>query len=141
MRKKFMFSVMALILCLNLAIAQTFQVSGKVTDENGSPLGSVSITEKGKKSGTTTDESGNFKISVSKGAVLVFSAVGFDSKEMVASSANLNLSLSSSVRGLSEVVVTGFGGAQIKKELTGNIARVRGKDIEYLPTPTIDAAL
>jgi hypothetical protein len=55
MRKKFMFSVMALILCLNLAIAQTFQVSGKVTDENGSPLGSVSITEKGKKSGTTTD--------------------------------------------------------------------------------------
>lgn len=141
MRKQLIFCVMALFVCMNMSFAQMLPVAGKVTDENGSPVGAVSITEKGKKTGTTTDETGNFKISVSKGAVLVFSAVGFDSKEVVASTGSLNVALSSTVRGLSEVVVTGFGGAQIKRELTGNIARVRGKDVEYLPTPTVDAAL
>jgi outer membrane receptor protein involved in Fe transport len=42
---------------------------------------------------------------------------------------------------ISEVVVTGFGGSQIRRELTGNIARVRAKDIEYLPLPSVDQAL
>jgi predicted nucleic acid-binding Zn-ribbon protein len=44
-------------------------------------------------------------------------------------------------KSLSEVVVTGFGGSQIKREMTGNIARVKGKDIEFMPTPSVDAAL
>lgn len=141
MGKKILFGWIAAFFCMNVAVGQTLPVAGKVTDETGAPLGSVSILEKGKKTGTTSDEAGAYSISVAKGAVLVFSAVGFDSKEVVASSGTLNVVLSSSVRGLSEVVVTGFGGAQIKRELTGNIARVKGKDIEYLPTPTVDAAL
>lgn len=143
MAKKIIYSFLAaLFLLVNVAAAQVLTVTGKVVDENGSPVTSATVIEKGKAaSGVTTNERGEFTISVNRGATLVLTAVGFDNREIVVNSTTPNIVLSTSVKGLSEVVVTGFGGTQIKKELTGNIARVKGKDIEYLPTPTVDQAL
>lgn len=143
MAKKIIYSFLAaLFLLINVAAAQVLTVTGKVVDENGSPVTSATVIEKGKAaSGVTTNERGEFTISVNRGATLVLTAVGFDNREIVVNSTTPNIVMSTSVKGLSEVVVTGFGGTQIKKELTGNIARVKGKDIEYLPTPTVDQAL
>lgn len=142
MAKKIIYSFLAAFLFMNAAMAQVLTVTGKVTDENGIPVSSVSIIEKGKaSSGVTTNENGAFTISVTKGTTLIFTAVGYDSRQVVANSATLAVAMATSVKGLSEVVVTGFGGTQIKKDLTGNIARVKSKDIEYLPTPTVDQAL
>jgi outer membrane receptor protein involved in Fe transport len=74
--------------------------------------------------------------------VLVVSAVGYEAREFSASANRATISLAPDTGSLSEAVVTGFGGAQNKKRSDpGNIARVKGKDIEFMPTPSVDAAL
>jgi len=121
-------------------MAQNSTVNGRVTDEKGDPIVGASIQVKGTKVGTTSNNDGVFTIKAANGASLTVQAIGFETKT-VAAAANLNVKLVTDVRALSEVVVTGFGGSLIKKELTGNIARVKGKDIEFMPTASVDAAL
>lgn len=123
------------------AFGQEKKITGKVTDESGNPITGASVLIKGTTVGTTTDASGNFTLSAPANKVLEISAVGYEQKSVSTNSSFFNVSLKAEVKSLSEVVVTGFGGAQIKRELTGNIARVKGKDIEYMPTPSVDAAL
>jgi TonB-dependent starch-binding outer membrane protein SusC len=139
--QKRLLQLVCLLLVTGLTWAQNVTVTGKVTDEAGNPLASASVQIKKTRSGTTTDAQGNFSLSAAPGTVLVVSAVGYEAKEFSASANRVTLSLAADTRSLSEVVVTGFGGAQIKKDLTGNIARVKGKDIEFMPTPSVDAAL
>ena len=121
--------------------AQNINVTGKVTDENGAPVPSATVQVRNTQQGVTTDAQGNFSISAAPGAVLVISGVGFDSQEVTVRGPNLNVTLASGSKSLSEVVVTGFGGTQIKRDLTGNIARVKAKDIENVPLPSVDQAL
>jgi len=139
--QKRLFQLVCLLLVAGLTWAQNVTVTGKVTDEAGNPLASASVQIKKTRSGTTTDAQGNFSLNAAPGTVLVVSAVGYEAKEFSASANRATISLAADTRSLSEVVVTGFGGAQIKKDLTGNIARVKGKDIEFMPTPSVDAAL
>lgn len=120
--------------------AQNSTITGKVVDEKGAPVAGASVLERGTKNGTTTGNDGSFSLQVKSGASLVITGVGFEARQVAASSSNLMVQLTPDVKSLSEVVVTGFG-SQIKKDLTGNIARVKGKDIEYMPTPSVDAAL
>jgi len=138
-------SKILLFLCFSMlsfaSWAQNVTVTGKVSDEAGNPLAGASVQVKKTRTGTTTDAQGNFSLSAAQGAALVISAVGYEPKEVNASSTAITISLVPDTRALSEVVVTGFGGAQIKKDLTGNIARVKGKDIEFMPTASVDAAL
>jgi TonB-linked SusC/RagA family outer membrane protein len=109
-------------------------------DEKGVPVSGASVLERGTKNGTNTANDGTFSLNVKSGATLVVTGLGFEAKQLTASSGNLMIQLTSEVKSLNEVVVTGFG-SQIKKDLTGNIARVKGKDIEFMPTPSVDAAL
>ncbi|MFM2139177.1 MAG: hypothetical protein RJA57_1484, partial [Bacteroidota bacterium] len=139
--QKRLLQLVSLLLISCTVFAQNITVSGKVTDEAGSPLPSASVQIKNSRSGATTDAQGSYTISAAPGTVLVISAVGYENKEVTVRGTTLNVSLTADTRALSEVVVTGFGGAQIKKDLTGNIARVKGKDIEFMPTPSVDAAL
>ena len=57
-------------------------VSGTVTDPAGLPIPYVNILEKGSEKGTTTDEQGKYTIAVDEGAVLVFSFIGYETKEV-----------------------------------------------------------
>src|SRR6266581_7481237 len=59
-----LFLFVALVLSANRTSAQTNPVTGHVTDEAGKALANVSVTVKGSKTGTTTDENGNFKLTV-----------------------------------------------------------------------------
>ncbi len=53
-------------------------ISGKVTDENGSPLRGASVSIKYKTGGTTSDENGRFSIiAPSAKTTLIFSFVGY----------------------------------------------------------------
>ena len=136
--------IMLLVACAMLfaigGFAQTTPITGKVLDEKGVPVSGASVLEKGTKNGTNTANDGTFSLNVKSGATLLVSGLGFEAKQLTASSGNLMIQLTSEVKSLNEVVVTGFG-SQIKKDLTGNIARVKGKDIEFMPTPSVDAAL
>ncbi len=98
-------------------------ITGKVTDENGQAVPGTSILEKGTKTGVSASADGTFNIKVSSNkAVLVFTSVGYKTKEVeVNNRAIVNVSLDSDASQLSEVVVVGYG-TQKKKDLTGSIA-------------------
>ncbi|MGC1203387.1 MAG: TonB-dependent receptor [Flavobacteriaceae bacterium] len=81
------------------------EVSGTVTDETG-PLPGVSVVVKGTTTGTTTDFDGNFSINANTGDVLVFSYVGYDTKEVQVKGAVMKVTLQSGVA-LDEVVLVG----------------------------------
>ncbi|GHB77687.1 SusC/RagA family TonB-linked outer membrane protein [Persicitalea jodogahamensis] len=105
-------------------------VSGKITaSDNNEPLPGVSVLVKGTSQGTTTNQSGEYTVSVpNSSAVLVFSFVGYVSQEVpVGGQTRINLSLQPDTKALSEVVVVGYG-TQRKSDLTGSVASIGEKD-------------
>src|SRR5688500_11122466 len=81
-------------------------VNGKITDDTGNPVASVSIIVKGTNTATLSAQDGTFQINVSdKNATLVFSAVGYKSQEVkIKGKATINVSLKASAAELQEVV-------------------------------------
>lgn len=124
--------------------AQSVSVKGTITGEDGSPLPGVSVTEKGKTNGTTTNVSGNFSITVaSSAAVLVFSYAGYVTKEQVAGKGGdieIMLVTDEKKKALDEVVVIGYG-TQKKKDLTGAVGSVTRKDFANKPFTSPDQIL
>jgi len=121
------------------ANAQSSRFTGKVSSsENNAPLADVSVSVKGTTSGTFTNPNGDFSVTAPLGATLVFSYVGYESKEVVATkNNNITVQLSpNSNNKLSEVVVIGYG-TQKKREQTAAISTVQGKDI--VKSPVTDA--
>lgn len=123
-------------------VAQDRTVTGKVTAaDDGSVLAGVSVSIKGTTRGTTTDATGSYRLSVPDNATLVFSFVGMNRQEAVVGNRSvIDLALQTDASALEEVVVTGYG-SQIKRDVTGNIASVKGADILNMPTPSLDQAL
>jgi TonB-linked SusC/RagA family outer membrane protein len=124
------------------ALAQDRAVTGTVSSaDDNSPLAGVTVSLKGTTRGTTTDAAGAYRLSVPDNATLIFSYVGFARQELaVGGRTTLNVALQSDAASLNEVVVTGYG-SQIKRDLTGNIAQVKGAEIQNMPTPSVDQAL
>ncbi|MFN8334629.1 MAG: TonB-dependent receptor [Cyclobacteriaceae bacterium] len=118
-----------LIFTAAVASAQSRTVSGKVTSaDDGSGMPGVSIAEKGTSNGVISDANGNFSISVSPGATLVFSFVGMVSQEVpVGDQTALSVQMVSDVTQLGEVVVVGYGQIE-KKDATGSLATVSTRD-------------
>ncbi|HMO62458.1 MAG TPA: TonB-dependent receptor [Ferruginibacter sp.] len=116
-------------------------VSGRVTNENGDGVAAVSVAVKGTKRGTATDLNGNFSLSVPENSVLVFSAVGYVSQEVaVNNQQQINVRLVQSARNIDEVVVIGYGTAN-KRDLTGSITKVSGKEVADKPNVNPVASL
>lgn len=111
-----------------VAWAQSRTVSGKVTAaDDGAGVPGVNVVEKGTNNGTVTDTSGDYSITVEPGATLVFSFVGYSSQEVsVSGQSTINVSLSSDVTALSEVVVIGYGEVK-KSDVTGAVEVVTGE--------------
>ena len=124
------------------ATAQTYEMKGNVSDNSGMPLPGVTIVVKGTTNGATTDFDGNFVLAnVKKGNSLVFSYVGFATKEIVVSNANnLKVVLAEDTQSLDEVVVVGYG-TQKKSVVTGAISSVKAADLEGLPVERVEQAL
>jgi TonB-dependent starch-binding outer membrane protein SusC len=133
---------MLLLLCATTTHAQYVNVSGVVTSsEDQLPLVGVSVVVKGTTKGTITDIDGKYNLTAPEKGTLVFSFVGFAGVEQTLDGKNtIDVVLKTGADLLSEVVVTGFG-SQIKRELTGNIARLKSKDIENMPVTSVDQAL
>ncbi|WP_276504522.1 vWA domain-containing protein [Terrimonas pollutisoli] len=96
-------------------------ISGKITDAQGTALASVTVTVKGTSINSLSAQDGTYQISTSdKNAVLVFSAVGYQTKEVnVAGRKTVNVTLSSSTAQLQEVVVVGYA-TKRKMDLTAS---------------------
>lgn len=91
--KKSLFLVFLGCLFMSAQVMAQMTVSGTVTDDGGEPLIGVNIVEKGTTNGTVTDLDGNYAIQVADGATLVFSYVGFQTRELLVTSPTMNLTL------------------------------------------------
>ena len=84
-----------LLLLLSLATWAQTKLSGQVTDAAGQPLPGVSLTVKGKVSGTITDTKGNFNLSTNTTPpfTLIVTSVGFKTEQINVTSNNSNLAV------------------------------------------------
>jgi TonB-dependent starch-binding outer membrane protein SusC len=143
MKKNLLLTVVWLV-CISISsFGQERVVSGKVTSvDDGSDTPGVNVLVKGTTIGTSTSADGIYKISVPEGkSTLIFSFIGYKTVEVeIGARTTIDVSLETDAMQLSEVIVVGYG-TQIKQDLTGNIASVKAKDIEFVPVPTIDAIL
>jgi hypothetical protein len=134
------------ILCgftITTTYAQTISVTGKITSSaDQKSIEGASVLEKGTANGVSTDASGNFKISVSSSkAILVISNVGFGEMEVPVNSRGIiNVTLTPGSSNLEDVVVIGYG-TRRKRDLSGAISQVKGKDINAFPTTNVMQAL
>lgn len=116
------------------AMAQSLKVTGTVTSgDTGETLVGATVMVKGTSTGTATDIDGNYEIMVSKGATLVFSYVGYSSKEAKVTSPRLDVALLEDNSMLDDLVVIGYG-VQKKKLLTGATSQINGEEIAKMNT-------
>ena len=110
------------------AFKEPVTVTGKVTDQSGAAMAGVSVAEKGKRNGTTTDANGQFSLKVaSSTATLTFQFVGCETQEVtLKNQQTVNVTLKPSTEDLNEVVVIGYGTAK-RKEMTGSVAQIQGR--------------
>lgn len=114
--------------------AETVQprvIRGRVTDEEGNPLQSVTVAVRGGRGAAFTDARGNYELAVNNGdSVLVFSIVGYENNEQaITGRSDIDVVMAASVSDLDEVVVVGYG-TQRKRDLTGAISRIDASDFE-----------
>ncbi|GGA89791.1 SusC/RagA family TonB-linked outer membrane protein [Mucilaginibacter rubeus] len=103
-------------------------VTGTVTDKDG-PLAGVAVRSKTSTAATSTDVNGNFKITVEKGEVLVFSFIGYKSREVAAGQSPLSITLEADVTGLNAVVVVGYG-TQKNTDVTGSVGSLKVSNVK-----------
>src|SRR6187549_183271 len=121
------------VLFSKVNVAPEITVKGRVTDENGSPLAGASIRVKDSKLGVSANSNGEFSITVPDDAVLIFSYVGYDEKQVsVSGQSTINASLKASAKVQDQVVVIGYGTAT-KRDLTGSIVKIAGKEVADRP--------
>lgn len=116
-------------------------IKGNVKDATGEILAGVSVQIKGTSTGTTTDGSGNYQLSVpNKNAVLIFSFIGYLTQEVVVNNQTIvNVSLKEDSQSLDEVVVVGYATTS-RKDILGSVSSIKEKEIvQTTPVNAFDA--
>ncbi|MEE9349195.1 MAG: SusC/RagA family TonB-linked outer membrane protein [Flavobacteriaceae bacterium] len=124
-------NVFFLLLLSTGVYAQQVTVKGVVTDTADIPIADVNVKVKGTNTGTVTDFDGKYTIKAKNGDTLVFSNVSFESKEIVVSGSNHNVSLAEGNM-LDEIVVTAFGIKKKERELGYSVTQVKAKDLNLV---------
>jgi len=107
--------------------AQETTITGKLSDASGE-LPGVSIQIKGTTTGAISDANGEYTIKANQNDVIVFSFVGYATKEItVGTQTVINVTMEEDATQLSEVVVIGYGSTTIK-DATGAVTAVSAKD-------------
>ncbi len=133
-------AVAALLLFSAGSIAHAQQihpVSGTIVDERGVPMAGVIVMVKGSDSGTMSDESGRYSIKAASGDTIIFSVLGFVTKEeTVGSRSVINVKMAEDKLMLDEVVVVGYGTLK-KRDVVGAIEQIGGDDLTDRPNPNV----
>ena len=116
-------------------------ISGEIVNSKGEPLVGVSVTVKGTNVGTSSNATGFYSIDVPGGGTLIFSYVGFTTKEVLVNNrSKINVVMEESVSSLDQVVVVGYG-TQKKVNLTGSVDAIRGDELAERPVSNLSQAL
>ncbi len=134
--------LISFILTSNFVSAQNFNVSGVVTDVvTGETLPGVNVIVKNSSKGDVTDFDGNYKISsVSKGSIIVFSYLGYKTKEVIVDKEIINAALEESSEKLNEIVIVGYG-SQRKELVSGAFSSLNAEKIAETNPTRIEEAL
>ena len=135
------FTMMAedVVSSVQTVLQQKQAVSGIIKDTSGEPVIGASVLEKGTTNGTITDFEGKFALSVTPGATLVISYIGYQTQEMKAVSGKImDVQLKEDTEMLDEVVVVGYG-TQKRKNFTGSVSTVKAEDSPLSLMPTSNA--
>jgi outer membrane receptor protein involved in Fe transport len=142
--KKILQTCFVFLLMATSVWAQERTVSGRITSkEDGASLPGVNVVVKGTSTGTVTDAEGRYTLNISSSsAVLVFSFIGLQSQEIVVGDRSiLDVSLTSDITQLSEIVVTGQGYGIEKKRLSTTVDVVDKAQIDAVPGGRLDQLL
>ncbi|NDV58966.1 VWA domain-containing protein [Bacteroides sp. 519] len=120
-----MIAVAILLMAMNSVMAQKITVTGIVSDaSDGNPMPGLNIVEMGTSNGVLTDVDGKYTITVSKGATLSFSYIGYVTQNInVKNATTLNVKMQQESQELDEIVIIGHG-IQRSRSVTGSIAYI-----------------
>lgn len=125
----------------NLSANTQFRLTGTVTDEQGLPLMGVNVIVKDKNKGVITDVDGKYSIAASAGDIIVFSYIGYATKEVTLTDQKiLDVSLAVDVSELSEVVITGYYERK-KENFSGAETTVKGEELTAISNQNLLTAL
>ncbi|MGI4820011.1 MAG: SusC/RagA family TonB-linked outer membrane protein [Janthinobacterium lividum] len=125
-------------------LAQSRTLSGRVIDQKtGEGLPGVTVLVKGTTTGVSTNVDGTYSLSVpAAGGTLVFSSINYTSQERaIGSESQVNITLAPDLKQLDEVVVTGYGQQQERREITGAVATINSTQYKDQPIIGVDQAL
>ena len=133
-------STLFVVLICQFSLAQEKTVTGVISDET-MPLPGATVVVKNTSNGVQADFDGNYSIKTQKGAVLVFSFVGYKSQEVTVGDSNtINIVLAENTQ-LDEVVVMGFV-TQKAENISSAVENVGAKELSKLSAVTsLDNAL
>ena len=130
------------VLMASATFAQNISVSGNVTDSsNGEPIPFASVHLDGTTIGVSTDSEGHYSLSVPHDGMLIFSSIGYQTKEVMVSSSGIhNVALDPDSEFLDETIVVAYGTAT-KSSFTGSASMVKAETIEARVTTNVTSAL
>ncbi|HMK27673.1 MAG TPA: TonB-dependent receptor [Chitinophagaceae bacterium] len=123
--------------------AQGKQITGTVTSsENNQPAAGVTVTVKGTRTATTSDNQGHYKITVdSKATILVFTSASFISYEAtIGDQSTIDVVLQADTKAMTDVVVIGYQSVR-RKDLLASVSSISAKDIKDIPINSAAEAL
>lgn len=126
MKEKCMRALLLMLLVTMFSVegvyAAVITVKGTVVSAaDAIPLVGCSVVVKGTNTGVVSDRNGNYSVQVEKGKTLVFSYIGFVTKEVKANKTMINVALEEECMQLDEEVVTGYSEVN-KRMFTGAVA-------------------
>src|SRR3954454_16119900 len=145
--KKIAVLILTAITCLLMVVQVNAQnaakkITGKVTSKtSGSAVVGATVYVKGTTTSATTDDNGNFSVTVAPGQTLEIFFVGFATKDITVGAANaINVALAENYSNLQDVVVVGYGRMK-KTDLSSSQVTVSSQDIQKTVNTTFDQAL
>jgi len=138
--KKKITLLMFLLVCSVVIYAQSVILKGTVSDPVGA-LPGVSVVIAGTQQGSSTDQNGNFQITVTNGQSITFSALGFKSQTIkFTGQQNIKILLEADSYSLDEMVVVGYA-TQKKATLTGSVSSISGTELNTRAVASLSTAL
>ncbi|WP_228530248.1 SusC/RagA family TonB-linked outer membrane protein [Tamlana sp. I1] len=132
---------MILLFNITLFAQGGYTLTGQITDDKNVPITGANVIIKNTKTGTYADFDGSFTIEVKNGDILVFSTLGYSSKEVaINGQKTLSITLMEDASQLDEVVVVGYGSRK-KSDITGAVSSVKTEELTAFPVLDASQAL
>lgn len=138
--KKLYISAILTFICI-IAYAQTVEIRGRVTDDEGRALPGAVVMNSDKTVNALTNSAGDYRIRVKEGDILVYSILGYkEHRESVGRQTRIDVILYEDMEQLEDAVVIGYGYVR-RVDLTGSVASVKTEEMLKAPVRSFEEAL